>query len=242
MEIKSDKKNRLLLICSVASNLIFIVLLLFSFKNKEQPTFDEINVKRINVLAEDGSLRMVISNENQQHPGRINGKDFPPRKRPAGILFFNEEGDECGGLLYWGKEAKGTGQSGMSFTMDQYHNDQVIQVINDEEYKNGQPSAKRGLVFNDIPFNANLEETMNKYRALLKISDSTERNQKVDELLKKESIRNRMFIGRKKDGTYGLFLCDKGGRLRFRLYVDSLGNTVMQTLDSSGNIRNMITN
>lgn len=242
MKGKSDKIIRLLLIYSVASNLIFIALLLFSFKNKETTTFDEINVKRINVLAEDSSLRMVISNEERQHPGRINGEDISPRKRPAGILFFNEEGDGSGGLISWGKRENGNGQSGMSFTMDQYHNDQVVQILNDESYKNGKPSATRGIAVNDIPFNANLGETMSKYRTLLKISDSTERNQKIEQLLKKEGMKNRMFIGKKKDGKYGLFLCDKEGRVRFRLYVDSLGNPFMQTLDSSGTANNVILN
>ena len=63
---------------------------------------------------------MVLSNENRQHSGRMNGKDWEKRERPAGIIFFNNEGDECGGLVYQVKEKNGKKISGMSFTMDQY--------------------------------------------------------------------------------------------------------------------------
>ena len=240
MEKKFEKKLHFLTVYAIISTILFVTLFLYSFRNNGKQSFDEINVKRLNVLAEDGSLRMVISNETQQHPGRINGKDFPSRKRPAGILFFNEEGDECGGLIYWGKNTRDTVRSGMSFTMDQYHNDQVVQIINDENYKNGKSELRRGLVFNDIPVSANLEETMSEYREIMKIKDSAEREQQTKDLLKREGLKNRLFLGRNENGDYGLFFSDQNGRLRFRLFVDSLGGTHMQALDTSGNARNLI--
>jgi hypothetical protein len=69
-------------------------------------SFDEINVKRINIIENDGTIRMVLSNKERQHPGRIDGKDIDEREREAGLLFFNDEGDECGGCVILPKTQK----------------------------------------------------------------------------------------------------------------------------------------
>jgi hypothetical protein len=68
----------------------------------------------------------------------------------VGMIFPNEEYDECGGLILQEK-TKDTASSGMSFTMDNYHDDQVIQILNDESYENGKGSIQRGLIINEFP-------------------------------------------------------------------------------------------
>lgn len=71
------------------STLVFSVLLLSSFeKEDKKETFDEITAKKLNLIGEDGSLRMVLSNETRQHSGRMNEKDYPKRDRPAGMIFL----------------------------------------------------------------------------------------------------------------------------------------------------------
>ena len=45
----------------------------------------------------------------------MNGKDLAPRTRPAGLIYFNEEGDECGGFA-WDGTSK---ENGMILTADQ---------------------------------------------------------------------------------------------------------------------------
>lgn len=49
--------------------------LLFSERSCNREKVDELTVKRINVVDEEGHLRMVISNENRQHPGMMDGKN-----------------------------------------------------------------------------------------------------------------------------------------------------------------------
>src|ERR1700729_3358606 len=65
--------------------------------------FAEIDVQRINIREPDGTLRMTISNAATA-PGLIfKGTEHPfPNRQAAGILFFNDEGSENGGLLFWG--------------------------------------------------------------------------------------------------------------------------------------------
>src|SRR5687767_1962305 len=67
--------------------------------------FSEIDVERINIREPNGTLRMVISN-TARTPGIIwRGveRPHPSGRRSAGMLFFNEEGTENGGLSFGGQ-------------------------------------------------------------------------------------------------------------------------------------------
>jgi hypothetical protein len=65
--------------------------------------FDEMDVHRINVREPDGTLRMVISNHARLPGVIVRGKENPPVDRPyAGVLFYNDEGAENGGLVFGG--------------------------------------------------------------------------------------------------------------------------------------------
>src|SRR5689334_19601387 len=72
-------------------------------------SFDEIDVRRINVREPDGTLRLVISNRARLPGVIVAGKEQPPVDRPqAGMLFYNDEGSENGGLVFSGhRNAKG---------------------------------------------------------------------------------------------------------------------------------------
>lgn len=236
-----EKKVNFLTKYSILSTLIFLIIGLSSFNGSiKKEYFDEIDVKRINLLTEDGDLRMVISNSTRQHSGRMDGVDFPKRKRNAGIIFFNDEGDECGGLIHGGKVQGEKGYAGMSFTMDQHKNDQVIQIVNSETYENGKSSIYRGFVVNERPVKGNLRLMMDKYTELMKIENEQERSQKIKALIDKEGGANRLFLGKKTDEESGLFLKDKKGNYRMKIFIDSLGNPKIQTLDLSGKVKNIL--
>jgi hypothetical protein len=84
---------------------------------------DEIDVRRINVREPDGTLRLVISNRARLPGIIVQGKEQPKKDRPqAGILFYNDEGTENGGLIFGGhRNAKGeVVDSGVSLSMDRY--------------------------------------------------------------------------------------------------------------------------
>src|SRR3546814_18271802 len=64
--------------------------------------FDEIDVQRINVREDDGTIRMIVSNTSRA-PGLIMpGKERPPTRRnqSGGIIFSNNEGSQNGGLTF----------------------------------------------------------------------------------------------------------------------------------------------
>ena len=200
-----------------ASTLAIVFLLFSSFKDKDNKLqLDELTVKRVNVVSEDGSLRMVLSNETRQHPGRINGKDLPARERAQGILFFNNEGDECGGLTYAGFKKDGAVNSMLSFTADQYRQDQVLQILNSEYYSNKDTSIERGIAIADYPVGSNIGELLEQYEQIQKMNDKQAQQQKLTELTSKYSSRNRLFIGRTAKNEAGIFLSGPDGEAKLK--------------------------
>src|SRR5256886_5475028 len=93
--------------------------------------FDEISVRRIRVVEPDGTLRMVISNHNAL-PRDSRGNREGRNQRPgAGLIFYNDEGTENGGLIFGGRrDVDGkVVDSGLSLSFDKYGvNGQMLQL------------------------------------------------------------------------------------------------------------------
>jgi len=91
-----------------ASLLVFVVLAVSAFRQPSTPQkFGEVSAERINIVDADGTLRLVISNKDRMHPGVIGGKVIQRSRPVAGLLFFNDHGDEAGGLTVTGREQNG---------------------------------------------------------------------------------------------------------------------------------------
>jgi hypothetical protein len=89
-------------------------------------------VRRINLAEPDGTLRMVISGRDRLPGVIVKGKEQPKFDRPgAGMLFYNNEGSEDGGLLFGGhRNEKGeVVDSGGSLSFDKYGEaGQIVQL------------------------------------------------------------------------------------------------------------------
>lgn len=124
--------NRFLTIYSGVLTMIFALTLLtgFSIENKTKK-FDTIDVHRINITEPDGTLRMVISNHDKLPGVIVQGKEEKLDRPQAGMLFYNDEGSENGGLIFGGrKNEKGeVMNSGGSLSFDKYGANQIIQMI-----------------------------------------------------------------------------------------------------------------
>ncbi|MDZ7660382.1 hypothetical protein [Fodinibius sp.] len=222
-----------LAIYAITLTIIVLYALLSGFKiSSNNQEFEEITVERINVLESDGSLKMVISNSSRQHPGMMNGESLEKRDRDPGIIFFNEEQDEVGGLLYSGNEKEG---ATFVLSVDQYKNDQVMQYMH---YTNKYGNNRYGLQLWDRDKNYTLP-------VLNSIMDSLDREgynyqQKLKYLEEKNNGKPitapRLFIGRNYNTEAGLFIKDKFGTDRLRLYVDSTNTPKIEVLDESGTV------
>ncbi|KAF1007223.1 MAG: hypothetical protein GAK28_01862 [Luteibacter sp.] len=131
--------NRFLVIYSGVLTAVFAVSMLSGFAKSPITAFDEINVQRINVREPDGTLRMVISNSARLPGVIVKGKEQPKEDRPqAGMIFFNDEGSENGGLIFGGKRNdKGDiVDAGGALSFDRYNANQVVQLIGVDDKDN----------------------------------------------------------------------------------------------------------
>ena len=132
--------QRFLIVYSAVVTLAFAVVVLSGFASAGRKTkFDELDVQRINVVEPDGTLRMVVSNKARLPGVIIRGKEEHQEDRPyAGMLFYNNEGSENGGLVFGGhKNAKGEVEdSGGSLSFDKYDAGQVVQLAGVDDHEN----------------------------------------------------------------------------------------------------------
>jgi hypothetical protein len=124
-------RERVLLIYSAVASTAILVIFLTGAASARRPIFDEIQVHRIDVVEPDGTLRMVISNKDRLPGVIVKGKEQPPMDRPqAGMLFYNDEGSETGGLIFGGHK-NSDGQvidCCGSLSFDRYGANQIVQL------------------------------------------------------------------------------------------------------------------
>src|SRR5688500_3367019 len=109
------------------TSLVIVVLGTAAFRQPEAPQkFGEITVERLNVVDADGTLRLVLSNQDRMHPGVLDGTTIDRPRPVAGLLFFNERGDEVGGLTFTGREVDGRAQANAGIMFAQFRQDQTI--------------------------------------------------------------------------------------------------------------------
>lgn len=122
---------------ALALTLVLAFVALSGTAAKRASSFDEITVKRINVVEPDGTLRMVIS-DHARLPGVIaKGKESKPDRPQAGMLFYNDEGSENGGLIFGGRrnEKGEVVDSGGSLSFDKYDANQVVQLLGVDDHE-----------------------------------------------------------------------------------------------------------
>ena len=192
----------------------------------------EITVERINLVDKDGTLRMVIADKDRMHPGVLDGKVIERARPVAGIIFFNDEGDEVGGLTYSGRvaNAQRTAQSGITF--DQLKQDQTIGLRYSES--NGQRTAALEVWDrSDRP----LSELIEKLNAANRLTDPAQREAAVRAArADAPPAPRRVFVGKNADKAATMVLADANGKPRLTLTVDATGNPRIESLDENGKV------
>jgi hypothetical protein len=217
-----------------------LVLVLGAFRQGRPTSFDEIDVQRINVVEPDGKLRMVISNRPRSIGPIYKGKPFGYEggSRP-GIIFFNDEGTENGGLTFGGKRGPdGRYQASSHLSFDQFDQDQVLY------FQYGDDNGRRQVGFTIADrVDANVADiwSMVKERdSIQAIPDSARR----DEALRRWAgprdgqplFAPRVVIARDPSKVAIISLADAEGRPRLRMRVDSAGTASLEFLDADGNV------
>lgn len=131
------RNERFLVLYSAAVTATLVAVAVSACGGARSADFLEITVQRINVVEPDGTLRLVVSN-HQRLPGiLVRGEEQPLDRPQAGMLFYNDEGSETGGLIFGGrKDAAGRiVDSGASLSFDRYEANQVVSLygVDDDE-------------------------------------------------------------------------------------------------------------
>ncbi|HEV2420557.1 MAG TPA: hypothetical protein VGS59_02510 [Candidatus Acidoferrales bacterium] len=224
------KELRLWKAYATVTTLLIIVLVNSAFALEEQRTkFSAIDVQRINIVEPDGTLRMVISDKSQFPGIIINNKEHthPNGRSSAGMIFYNDEGTENGGLIFGGmKDKTGTVSSYGHLSFDRYLQDQVFTIDASEEGK-GKRSGLSIVDDPDWPITDFLSATPDEQKNFFKTHAPP---------------RQRIYLGRTPDDSASLTLKDKDGHARIVIKVNPDGSPVIQFFDPSGKVISQLPN
>lgn len=228
------RELRFLRVYAVTSSLVLVILCTAAFRQATpaNAAFGEITVGRMNVVDADGKLRLVISNKDRQHPGMMDGKMIDRPRPVAGLLFFNEEGDEVGGLTFTGREVNGVRRANAGIMFDQFKQDQTIGFSYSEN--DGRRSA--GFQVWDRP-DTKLSELVEKLNAARKIEDPAEQKKAIAAITAAAPpAPRRLFVGKTPDKASVISLSDAAGKPRLNITVDATGNPRIEFLDEQGKV------
>lgn len=202
------------------------VLVAAGFRGITTAKFDELNVERINVVEPDGKVKLVITNAARQPAPKAAGETVTRDAKTPGMLFYNQEGDEVGGLVFSGEKRGGKVNASASLTFDQYQQDQTLQLL----YNDENDWRMVGMRIKDRP-DIPISEHGRRLAAAAKLPEGPQRDQALAPLL----APDRVFIG-KSGPNAALWLFDTSGKPRLKLGVGKDGEPRVQFLDAAGKV------
>ncbi len=227
---------------AVATVMGMVVITSSAFKQNGNQKFSEIDVERINIIEKDGTVKMVITNVDRFPNGSdvINNRPTnEKRKKRSGMLFFNEDGIECGGFIYDGQKTENGHSSGLSLTYDQYDGDQVMQLLTQGYQQGDRRFVSSSLAFNDRPSNESQLKTSEIMKELdaLREKDPEKMKEKYKQYQEEGLLGGvpRVMLGKSRSQNNGLFLFDDKGMPRAMFYVDKENNAKLDFFDDQGN-------
>lgn len=238
MENKLRRDVRLLQLYAMSMTLLLGVFAVSAFEQANQRTrFVELDVERINIVEKNGALKLVISNSERAPDPMLDGKSYPLRQggNTAGMIFYNDKGDECGGLAFGGEEKDGARRASAALLFDQFNQDQTVGITYSE---NG---GRRTAGFNvwDRP-DTPISELVDKLLVIQKLPDGPEKTQAMQKLRETSGVAQRVFVGKTRDKAATLTLSDPQGHPRIQLIVDAQGAPKLEFLDEKGTVLRLL--
>jgi hypothetical protein len=190
---------------------------------------DELTVERLNVVDANGTLRLVIANKDRMHPGVMDGVTIDRPRPVAGMIFFNDEGDEVGGLAFTGTDDGGRRASAL-LAFDQLKQDQTVAL----SYREGDGERSAGLTVwdrSELP----LSDTVRALNAANALPSGPERDRAVQAArAAAPPAPRRLFAGKDTDRSAMVSLSDANGKPRLVMKVEADGSASIEFLDADG--------
>ena len=196
---------------------------------------DELTVKRINVVEDDGTLRLVLGNSTLGETMPVRGRlmEHPGRNPTAGLLFVNDEGTERGGLTFGGRRtSEGKEQTGY-LSLDDYEQNEGLRFGILQEGS----LVERFVEFSDVP-DWSLVDMIEEMDGL---GEDAARAVQERYLEGAGGLGpSRLRLARETDGSVGLVLRDARGQDRLRFVVPADGEPQVEILDVDGVPRSLV--
>jgi hypothetical protein len=198
----------------------------------------EISVERINIVSPEGKTVLAISNKQRIAPPSLDGKEYsvgvsPGRESMAGMIFFNDRGDEMGGLVFNSfprPDGKYAGIGHLSF--DRFNDNQVLAL----QYKENAQTVQAGLTLYERTSTGAFRTSLDLVDEYLDAEPA--RRKEIEERL--AAMRStgelgveRAFLGTR-DHESLVLLRDSKGRERVKLGVDADDNASLEFFDEAG--------
>lgn len=195
---------------------------------------EHLVARRVDIVEQDGKLRLSLSNAKQSADAVIDGEIVGAGRDRPGILFFNEHGDECGGISYDGRRtADGGIEAGAVFTMDRFGNDQILALL----YQEGPEGHSAVLQIVDRP-ELPLPSAIKRSQEINAMPDGAEKDEaSADFYAGKPFGSMRLLLGLLPGGDSGFELCDGQSKPRIRISVSQEGAASLSILDEDGQVQ-----
>jgi hypothetical protein len=203
----------------------------------QRADFDQITVRRINVVEPDGTPRLILAGKGE-FPGELfKGKEIAREDRSdsAGMLFMNDEGTENGGLIFGGHQsADGKPHSFGHLSFDEYEEGQTLSLDTSQQGEDRFTAYQ----INDAESGLETPDVLEAFRKVRAMPEGPERQKARATIIAKYNVRltARAGLERLDDKSVAVRLRDPGGNTRILLRVAGDGTPTMQFLDAAGKI------
>jgi hypothetical protein len=212
-------------VCTVVTSLLAVA-------SASQPrSLDEVDVQRITIFNDDGKPAVVFAGRGFLPSGLVDGAFGGEPRSEAGLLVYNELGEENGGYSFGGtRDEDGQPRAAMQLAFDRFGGDQ--QLVLGHYERRGKTST--GLqVFDSGLF---------KDYAPLVEQAKTMREGREREALEANIVAaggaaiSRVFAGRGRGRASPVLLSDEKGRPRIALTVGADGQSSLEFLCENGRV------
>ena len=201
-------------------------------QSSQKQRFTELDVERINIIEANGTVKLVIANRERAPDQVMEGQSRPRAagNKSPGITFFDDAGDEAGGLKIRGDRRVGP-SARRHLLFDQHRGDQVLGLISEES----EEGRTAGLTVWDRP-DMPLPEVVQRYEKLMAVPPGPQRDKLAADF---EACcagfgATRLFVGKSRNRDATLGLSDARGRERLRLVVTANGDARIEFVDERG--------
>ncbi|WP_411971340.1 hypothetical protein ACLCDV_13200 [Sphingobacterium sp. Lzh-3] len=150
-----SKTLKIFLTALILSNIVLMACVVYFFLNNKQ----SLTAERIDIKDRSGNNRVVIANTDNIPQPIINGKTYKRAYAPAGMIFYDKNGDERGGLAITDNEE--TNLNALAFD---YQNADAIGILaQDNKHDN---YFRAGLLINDKDLSGKPGHNINRINLL----------------------------------------------------------------------------